>query len=149
MPNADATLTIDAIAADCIARRVRMLNRLVTNLYDEGLRPLGLKVSQVNILVAAWKMGIARPAAVCEALQMDVSTLSRNVERMKARGWLETVPDPDGRAQPFRLTAEGRALLEQVLPLWQDCQAKVLALVGQDTVERLDDAVRRLVAGTP
>ncbi|WP_045227378.1 MarR family winged helix-turn-helix transcriptional regulator, partial [Methyloterricola oryzae] len=80
----DSSLTIDAIAADCIARRVRMLNRLVTNLYDEGLRPLGLKVSQVTILVAAWKMGTARPAAVCDALQMDVSTLSRNVDRMRA-----------------------------------------------------------------
>ncbi len=145
----DSSLTIDAIATDCIARRVRMLNRLVTNLYDEGLRPLGLKVSQVTILVAAWKMGTARPAAVCDALQMDVSTLSRNVDRMRARGWLETVPDPDGRAQPFRLTAEGRALLEQVLPVWQDCQAKALALLGQDTVDRLDEAVRRLVAQVP
>ncbi|WP_045226795.1 MarR family winged helix-turn-helix transcriptional regulator [Methyloterricola oryzae] len=142
----DSSLTI---ATDCIARRVRMLNRRVTNLYDEGLRPLGLKVSQVTILVAAWKMGTARPAAVCDALQMDVSTLSRNVDRMRARGWLETMPDPDGRAQPFGLTAEGRALLEQVLPVWQACQAKALALMGQDTVDRLDEAVRRLVAQAP
>lgn len=144
MAEPESQLTFDAIAGDCIGRRVRMLNRLVTKLYDEGLRPLGLKVSQVTILVAAWKMGIARPAAVCHALQMDVSTLSRNVERMRARGWLETVSDPDGRAQPFRLTAEGHALLERVLPLWHECQDKAAALLGQDTIDRLDDAVRRL-----
>ena len=72
---------------------MRMLNRVVTNIYDEALRPLGLKVSQMNILAATLKMGVARPAAVCQRLHLDESTLSRNVERMKAKGWLEVVPD--------------------------------------------------------
>jgi DNA-binding MarR family transcriptional regulator len=146
MPESETPLTIDAIAAECIALRVRMLNRLVTHLYDEELRPFGLKVSQVNILVAAWKLGTARPAAVCEALQMDVSTLSRNVDRMKARGWLETVADPDGRAQPFRLTAQGRDVLEQMLPVWREIQEKALALLGGETVDWLDKAVRQLTS---
>jgi len=43
----------------------------------------------MNILVATAKMGTARPADVCELLNLDVSTLSRNVERMKQRGWLQ------------------------------------------------------------
>ena len=114
---ARAKPTIDTIAGECIAVRLRMLNRVVTNIYDEALRPLGLKVSQMNILVAAAKMGTARPAEISERLHLDVSTLSRNVERMKARGWLEVVPDDDGRAQPFRLTAQGRKLLEKAAPL--------------------------------
>src|SRR5262245_66391462 len=99
---------IDRIARACIAVRVRLLNRVITNLYDEALRPLGLKVSQVNILVVAGKLGVARPAQVCELLNLDASTLSRNVERMVAKGWLEIVPDEDGRSQPFRLTSKGR-----------------------------------------
>src|SRR5215472_5591724 len=98
------TKGIDAIARSCIAVRLRLLNRVVTNLYDDALRPLGLKVSQLNILVVAAKLGLARPADVCGLLQLDASTLSRNVERMRAKGWLETVPGEDARAQPFRLT---------------------------------------------
>ena len=96
--------TIDKIAGECVAVRLRMLNRVITNIYDNALRPLELKVSQMNILVAAAKMGVARPSEVCEYLHLDVSTLSRNVDRMKARGWLEVVPDNDGRSQPFQLT---------------------------------------------
>src|SRR5919108_4565375 len=103
---------IDTIAGECIAVQMRMLNRVVTNIYDDALRSLDLKVSQMNILVAAAKMGTARPIEVCAHLHLDVSTLSRNVERMKARGWLEVVPDEDGRSQPFRLTPQGRKLLE-------------------------------------
>jgi DNA-binding MarR family transcriptional regulator len=144
MPESDTLLNIDNIAANCIGLRVRMLNRLVTNLYDEGLRPFGLKVSQVNILVATWKLGTARPAEMCKALQMDVSTLSRNVDRMKARGWLETMPDPDGRAQPFKLTAQGRDVLEKILPVWREIQDKAITLLGAETLDWLNRSVRQL-----
>ena len=51
MDNEKHSPAIDAIARTCIAVRLRLLNRVVTNLYDDALRPLGLKVSQVNILV--------------------------------------------------------------------------------------------------
>src|ERR671912_2837156 len=121
---------IDKIAGECVAVRLRMLNRVVTNIYDDALRPLGLKVSQMNILVAAAKMGTARPTEVCEHLHLDVSTLSRNVERMKARGWLEVVPDEDGRSQPFRLTSQGRKLLEKAIPAWSEAQQQVKATLG-------------------
>src|SRR5215813_8732945 len=91
--------TIDAIARNCIAVRLRLLNRVVTNFYDDALRPLRLKVSQLNILIVTARLGLARPAQVCEILQLDASTLSRNVERMRKHGWLEVVPDADARAQ--------------------------------------------------
>jgi hypothetical protein len=52
---------IDKIASECVAVRLRMLNRVVTNTYDDALRPLDLKVSHMNIMVAAANMGTARP----------------------------------------------------------------------------------------
>jgi DNA-binding MarR family transcriptional regulator len=144
MATAKAEPTIDTIAGECIAVRMRMLNRVVTNIYDDALRPLGLKVSQMNILVAAGKMGTARPAEVCERLHLDVSTLSRNVERMKARGWLEVIPDDDGRAQPFRLTDQGNKLLERATPAWKTAQARCKTLLGEGIVELLGSALRRI-----
>lgn len=135
---------IDTIAGECIAVRLRMLNRAVTNLYDDALRPLGLKVSQMNILVAAAKMGTARPADVCDHLLLDVSTLSRNVERMKARGWLEVVADQDGRAQPFRLTTPGRRLLVRAAPAWKKAQQQAKEILGEEIVDELGQAIARL-----
>jgi DNA-binding MarR family transcriptional regulator len=46
-----------------------MLNRVITNIYDDALRSLDLKVSQMSILVATAKVGTARPSEVCEHLQ--------------------------------------------------------------------------------
>ena len=135
---------IDKVASECVAVRLRMLNRVVTNIYDDALRSLDLKVSQMNILVAAAKMGTARPIDVCEHLHLDVSTLSRNVERMKARGWLETAPDEDRRSQPFRLTPQGRKLLEKAIPAWSNAQQQVKKVLGKDFVEQLNQTMNRV-----
>jgi DNA-binding MarR family transcriptional regulator len=116
MDNEKHSPAIDAIARSCIAVRLRLLNRVVTNLYDDALRPLGLKVSQLNILVVTAKLGLAQPARICDLLQLDTSTLSRNVERMRSKGWLEVVPAEDARTQPFRRTAQGRRLLGRARP---------------------------------
>lgn len=132
--------TIDRIATECVAVRLRMLNRVITNIYDNALRPLDLKVSQMNILVAAAKMGTARPSEVCEHLHLDVSTLSRNVERMRARGWLEVVPDEDGRSQPFQLTPQGWKLLEEAVPAWSAAQQQVKRVLGDRFVDQLHQA---------
>src|SRR6185312_11483088 len=134
---------IEKVASECVAVRLRMLNRVITNIYDDALRSLDLKVSQMNILVAAAKMGTARPVEVCHYLHLDVSTLSRNVERMKARRWLEVVPDEDGRSQPFRLTPQGRKLLEKAIPVWSDAQKQVKRFLGERFVDELNRAMNR------
>ena len=105
------------IARDCIAVRMRLLNRVITGVYDDALRPLGLKTSQLNILVATAYLGLARPAEICRRLKMDLSTLSRNVERMRARGWIEVHEDEkDARAHPFRVSGKGPPALGESVP---------------------------------
>ena len=142
MDNA-TTSGIDAIARTCIAVRLRLLNRVVTNLYDDALRPLGLKVSQLNVLIVAAKLGLARPAQVCDILQLDASTLSRNVKPLQAHGWLEVVPEEDARAQPFRLTAKGKRLIEKAAPAWEEAQRQATELLGDEGVALLTRAAKK------
>ena len=144
MKNHKDRSTIDDIAQTCVAMRLRLLNRVVTNLYDDALRPLGLKISQLNLLVATAKLGLAQPAKVCDILQLDTSTLSRNVERMRANGWLEAVPAADGRAQPFRLTAQGRKLLARAIPAWERAQRRATGVLGKKAVALLNEAAGKL-----
>jgi DNA-binding MarR family transcriptional regulator len=136
--------SIDTIAGTCIAARLRLLNRVVTNFYDDALRPLGLKVSQLNILIVTARLGLARPAQVCDILQLDTSTLSRNLERMRAQGWLEVVPDEDARTQPFRLTPRGKRLIEKAVPAWDDAQRQAAELLGDRGIDLLDQVAKKL-----
>jgi DNA-binding MarR family transcriptional regulator len=141
--------SIDTIARSCIAVRLRLLNRVVTNFYDDALRPLGLKVSQLNVLIVTARLGLARPAQVCEILQLDASTLSRNVKPLQTHGWLEVVPDEDARAQPFRLTAQGKRLIEKAVPAWEKAQRQATELLGDEVVGLLDKAARKLRESKP
>ena len=147
MGHEQTSRAIDVIARDCIGLRVRLLNRVVTNLFDEALCSLGLRVSQLNILVATAKLGVAHPARVCDILLLDTSTLSRNVERMRAKGWLEVVPADDARTQPFRLTAQGRRILERAIPAWEKAQQEAIQLLGEDGVAMLDRMTKSLARG--
>src|SRR3954452_14399397 len=138
--------SIETISQTCIAARLRLLNRVVTNFYDDALRPLGLKVSQLNILVVTARLGLARLAQVCEILQLDVSTLSRNVKPLQAHGWLEVVPEEDARAQPFRLTAQGKRLIEKAIPAWEEAQRQAGEFLGAEGVALPDKAAKKLRA---
>ncbi len=120
----------EVIAGECLAVRVRTLNRAVTALYDEALRPHGLRVGQLNLLVAIARMGTARPGDLCRLLRMDKSTLSRDVEVMRRNGWVEAGDATDARARPLRLSAQGQALLEAVVPAWRKAQEAAEAMIG-------------------
>src|ERR1700722_2833846 len=135
---------LETVSKTCIAVRLRLLNRVITNFYDEALRPLGLKVSQLNILIVTARLGLARPTQVCDILQLDTSTLSRNVERMRAHGWLEVVPEEDARAQPFRLTSQGKRLIEKAIPAWEEAQAQAAELLGDEGIALLNKAAKKL-----
>lgn len=125
-------------AMRCISVRMRRLNRVVTNIYDEALRPLGVKCTQLHILIVTARMEVARPRDVSKVLSIDASTLSRNFERMRNRGWLEAVADSsDARLQPVRLTKAGEKLLEDAYPLWEAAQKEAEELIGSEALAAL------------
>ena len=140
---------LDRVAGECIAVRVRLINRVITALYDESLRPHGVRVSQGNILVVVAKRGGARPAEVCRMLRIEKSTLSRDVELMKRAGWLESEPPDGGRNQTLRVTPEGLKLLEKVQPAWEKAQAEARSLIGDAGADALHQIASRLGFGKP
>ncbi len=132
--------SVRRIADECIAVRLRMLNRVVTGVYDEALRPLGVTAGQVNILVTVSALGEPRQADVGRALYMEKSTLSRNVERLRANRWLEVLTDHEDRGHCLRVTVKGRALVDRALPLWEAAQERARRIVGEDGERALRDA---------
>jgi DNA-binding MarR family transcriptional regulator len=125
------------VIRDCIATRLRMANRVITRVYDNALRPAGLKVSQMAMLAMAEDRGFIRQSEVGAMLQLDDSTLSRNLELMRANGWLEEVVADDARVHSYRLTEAGRALLGKAIPAWRSAQREARRLLGDAGVQAL------------
>ena len=146
-------MTLDAKNLDtksvegvCVGGCVRKLNRMVTAIYDGALASAGLKTSQFSVLVAVANREQARPSELTELLQMDESTLSRNVERMRARGWLRLERGGDRRSHLIEVTDKGHALIRKCLPAWRRAQEKVSQRLGADNVAALRSALRKLSA---
>jgi DNA-binding MarR family transcriptional regulator len=96
--------------------------------------------------VAVCNLEAVRPAELAKVLEMDESTLSRNVERMCARGWLCLEPESDRRSHRIKVTDKGMALIRKAYPAWQKAQEQVSRRLGADGVGGLRSALRKLRA---
>src|SRR5712691_5489223 len=125
----------------CVCSTLRMVTRAVTQLYDDVLRPSGLRVTQFSILSTIARMSEANLRQLTDALAIDQTTLTRSLGLLERDGVTERVPHPDGRIKAMRLTAKGRRALEVARPLWAQAQDKVLRELG---TKAWADAQRRL-----
>lgn len=125
------------MSQECVARRLRQVNRTITRLYDDALRPYGLTVNQLNILAVILSENQIRPGELGQALGMEKSTVSRAIDRMVNKGWLKITPGKDSRTQLLSVTKKGQQLLLSVTPIWDTLQAGVLTPGGNNILQML------------
>jgi DNA-binding MarR family transcriptional regulator len=98
----------------------------VTQLYDETLRPSGLRITQFTLLVA---VAIREPVLITHlaaTLALDRTTLARDLKPLTERGLVEITAGEDRRTRLVRLTREGREAIGRAYPLWQRAQAQIV-----------------------
>src|SRR5260370_8081999 len=123
------------VVPECLGFRARLLSRVITAVYDDALAEVGLKVSQFSVLNAIASREETRPAELAKVLGMDESTLSRNVARMCARGWLLLeIGRDDSRSHQITITPTGKALLRKSYPALQPPQSQLTPTLRPDAV---------------
>ena len=116
----------------CLITRARLIARVVTHIFDEELRPLGLVSSQHTLLGSIMRMGMATRAEIGRANHIDRSTLTRNLKVMMDAGWIEEVADQaHGRQRPLRLSKAGEDLLFASIPAWRAGQRRAAEALGE------------------
>lgn len=122
-----------AIVSECACMRLRKTARAMTRMYDESLRPAGLQVSQLTLLVALATQGPGgvKLGGLARALVMDRTTLTRNLRPLEKAGWVKTARSPeDARVRVLLLTPEGGKRIEAAFPLWKRAQEQVRTRMG-------------------
>lgn len=133
------------IARACTGVRLRLLSRMASRLYDEALRPFGVRISQLNLLAAVGADPGIRASRLGRILELEKSTLSRNLDRLESRGWILVVSDEDARERTLRLSREGRALVGRILPTWRGAQCRVEGLLGKRATRAIQEAAGRFM----
>ena len=118
--------------AVCSCLQLRKATRLITQLYDEMLRPSGLRSTQLPILVTLAVIGPTSMMLLAERLVTDRSALARNLKPLEKQGMIEIMPGGDRRTRQVRLTLRGEEAVARATPLWEQAQSTVVEALGQN-----------------
>jgi DNA-binding MarR family transcriptional regulator len=135
-----------AKGAECACGNLRKAARAVTQLYDEALRPTGLRVTQFGILGATMAMEPVTLTRLADATVTDRTTLTRNLALLQKRGLIRIRAGDDRREREVTLTKRGRGALFRGFPLWQEAQARVVNGLGEERWKALHEGLSAVVS---
>ena len=130
----------------CTSLKLRQLNRRVSQHYDRIVGATGLKTSQYSLLSHVVKLGSVRPGELAGQMEMDASTLTRNLQPLVAQGWVEVGPGDDGRSRFVTATATGRDKRAQAQREWKRAQLALNERLGVATVAQLHELLDQCLA---
>jgi len=136
-------------ALSCLCATLRRVSRALTQLYEQELRPLGMRVTQLTILQVLSRAGDLTQGKLGELLSLDSTTLTRTLKIMVRQGWIAERRGKDRRERLLRLSKSGYAQVARILPVWREMQARLRRQLGEQTWEnlpRLTDQVTNVVA---
>jgi DNA-binding MarR family transcriptional regulator len=133
----------------CLCANLRRAARTLTQVYEEALRPAGLRGSQFTILQTLSIAGELTQGQMAHLLAIDSTTLTRTLAIMERQGWISRREGADRREWRIQLSKPGRAKFERALPQWEKAQAlvrKKLGASGWDEAMKFSNEVTRAIA---
>ena len=132
-------MATESIAAPrgCTNLKLRQASRLITRHYEAYVAPTGLKNTQYSLLSHVVKLGPIRAGDLAAAMQLDASTLTRNLQPLLHQGWVAVSTGEDARSRLIEATDAGRALRPHAQRAWTQAQLALNARLGEARVAAL------------
>ena len=134
-----------AYVESCACHKVRMAARAVTRAYDDALRPVGLRATQLAVLVAVGNDGSMSITALAKLMGMDRTTLTRNVRPLEREGLIAVGLEGWRRSRTLEITKKGQSRLREALPHWERAQETLRRKLGDQNWVRVHDDLDELI----
>lgn len=114
---------------DMAGHLIRRLHQQSTQVFAQRTQAAGFDLTAVQF--AALEAIHAHPATdqarVAELIAYDRATIGGVIERLEQKGWIRrVVSERDRRAREISLTAEGKRVRTQLLPIVRELQDEML-----------------------
>ena len=129
-------------AGTCVSTRVRQLSRIVTRVYDDAMREHGITGSQFTLLTQLAARDGITAVEIGQDLDIEKSTLSRNLKRLLALNMIIMDPPAGRRGRGLHLTPKGETVIRSAFPVWQDAQRRALTALGPESRSVLDGLLK-------
>ena len=128
---------VDPPSPACARGRLRRATRALTQLYDDAMAPVGLRVTQFSLLRTLARDGPLRISELAERQLLDRTALSRNLDPLLEHGYIEVMRGDDARTREVVLTRTGKAVLKSAEPCWTQAQKAVAKRLGAEKLDTL------------
>jgi DNA-binding MarR family transcriptional regulator len=142
--NINASALGQTLLDTCMCHKTRMAARAITRAYDDALRSTGLRATQVSVLAAVGARGALSIKSLADSLEMERTTLTRNLRPLEERGYVILAPEQRHRSRVLTLTPSGLAALLEALPLWEDAQRTIKRRLGNQRWPAVQEALAEL-----
>lgn len=105
------------------------LNRQLGQMADEAFREFGLTSSYAFMIMIVHGQPGIQPKELSEKLQLTPSTITRLVEKMEYRGYMQR--SSEGRATHISLTDKGEDIIPKLNTAWSNLRDRYTRILGE------------------
>jgi len=132
------------VSKTCMSFNIKRASRIIVQHYDETLKPVGLRSTQISLLVA---ISLAEPVninSISDAVGMDRTTALRNCRVLENSGYISSSSGEDKRNRILNITEKGRDILNESEEYWEKAQQDVMDRLGKEKTDELLSILKEL-----
>jgi DNA-binding MarR family transcriptional regulator len=132
------------VAAECPGFQARATARSLTRYYNACFKPLGLTAEQFSLLVGIGEAEGTTLVELADQAGVDATTLSRSVQNLESRDLVHATGGRGRAGKQLTLTASGRRLVADALPVWRSAKAELAGRIGDKELRSARQAMAEL-----
>ena len=129
----------------CVGFNIRKASRAISQYYESVLKPSGIRGTQFSLLANIRSAGKPTINELAEALVMDRTTLTRNLQALEKQGLVKIGEGTDRRTRNVSLTGKGIKHLTEAIPYWEKAQEHMIKHLGAEQWDDLRMILGKLV----
>ena len=122
----------------CPVFNIRAASRLITQQFDDILKPSGLQITQFSVLVGVGLEGNPTINQLAKTLVMDRTTLTRGLKPLESMGLLKIKKGEDKRTSTVELTSKGVVAINKTTPFWKKARDSAAEKFGEKFLKALN-----------
>jgi len=139
-------LPTEVTSPACINLQMMRSSHYILKAYDEAYRPYGIRATQMPVLGAVARRQPITIREIADELETERSVMSRKLQVMEKSGWVQEDPETSGKEKTFVLTKDGKALIQQILPVRMEVQQRLMSALSEEELNLLLTLCNKLKA---
>ena len=116
----------------------------VLDYYDRAFAERDITTKQFFLLINLSRMEEASVGELAEYVNLERSTVTRNLKTLLAKGWVHDLAKENSRSHRYAITEAGAEQLKACTPIWEACQSEIKSFIGDKNMQLLTELLYHL-----